>query len=89
MDQQKLLYNICNDLWTFAKTLEKDANDMTDEDWEKAISLMDKTAAKYKTLGPDEYDLAFSSMMGIIDFIEKRKNAAKSGGNTPDNMNIW
>lgn len=73
MDQQKLFYNICNDLWAFAKTLDKEGAKMSDEDWEKAIGFMNKTAEKYKVLGPDEYDLAFSSMMGIIDFIEKKK----------------
>ena len=28
MEQQKLFYNICNDLWAFAKTLDKDRRSM-------------------------------------------------------------
>jgi hypothetical protein len=71
MDQQKLFYNICNDLWAFAKTLDKDKNSMTDEDWQNAIALMDKTAEKYKSLGDKEYDLAFSVMMKILDYVER------------------
>ncbi len=71
MEQQKLFYNVCNDLWSFAKTLNKSKNEMTDEDWTAAIELLEKTAKKYKSLGNNEYDLAYSSMMGILDFIEK------------------
>ena len=71
MDQQKLFYNVCNDLWSFAKTLNKKKEDMTDEDWDKAIKLMEQTAEKYKKLGNAEYDLAYYSMMGILNFIEK------------------
>ena len=44
---------------------------MTDEDWMAAIGLMEKTAEKYKSLGEREYDLAYSSMMNIMDYIEK------------------
>ncbi len=72
MDQQKLFYNICNDLWAFSKTLDKDSSSMTDEDWTAAIELMEKTAEKYKSLGTDEYDLAYSSMMGIMNYVENR-----------------
>ncbi len=71
MEQQKLFYNICNDLWTFAKTLDKPKAEMTDEDWETAIALMEKTAEKYKALGRNEYDLTYGAMMGILDYIEK------------------
>ncbi|ADL36540.1 hypothetical protein bpr_IV176 (plasmid) [Butyrivibrio proteoclasticus B316] len=71
MEQQKLFYNICNDLWAFAKTLDKTKDQMTDDDWIAAISLMEKTSEKYKSLGDDEYDLAYSSMMIIMDYIEK------------------
>ncbi|ADL34496.1 hypothetical protein bpr_I1760 [Butyrivibrio proteoclasticus B316] len=71
MEQQKLFYNVCNDLWSFAKTLNKSKNEMTDEDWTAAVELLEKTAQKYKTLGNNEYDLAYSSMMGILDYIEK------------------
>ena len=71
MDQQKLFYNICNDLWTFAKTLDKTKDQMTDDDWTSAISIMEKTAEKYKSLGDSEYSLAYSSMMNVIDYIEK------------------
>lgn len=60
-----------NDLWAFAKTLNKPKSDMTDEDWEQAIALMEKTAEKYKSLGEKEYHLAYSSMMGLLDYIEK------------------
>ena len=70
MDQQKLFYNICNDLWAFAKTLDKDRSSMNDKDWEDAIKKMDDIAGKSKTLGEREYDLAFSSMMRILDYIE-------------------
>ncbi len=70
MDQQKLFYNICNDLWNFAKTLNKEIDEMTDEDWSNAIQLMDKTAEKYRSLGEKEHDLAYSSMMGILNYIE-------------------
>ena len=45
---------------------------MTDEDWTAAIELMEKTAEKYKSLGTDEYDLAYSSMMGIMNYVENR-----------------
>ena len=41
------------------------------EDWEQAIALMGKTAEKYKGLGEKEYHLAYSSMMGLLDYIEK------------------
>lgn len=71
MEQQKLFYNVCNDLWSFAKTLNKSKNEMTDEDWTAAVELLEKTAQKYKSLGNNEYDLAYSSMMGILDYIEK------------------
>ena len=71
MEQQKLFYNICNDLWAFAKTLDKNRKDMTDEDWTAAIGLMEKTAEKYESLGGREYDLAYSCMMNIMDYIEK------------------
>ncbi len=71
MEQQKLFYNVCNDLWSFAKTLNKSKNEMTDEDWTAAVELLEKTAQKYKSLGNKEYDLAYSSMMGILDYIEK------------------
>lgn len=72
MDQQKLFYNICNDLWNFAKTLNKEIDEMTDEDWSNAIQLMDKTAEKYRSLGEKEHDLAYSSMMGILNYIEDK-----------------
>ncbi len=72
MDQQKLFYNICNDLWNFAKTLNKEIDEMTDEDWSIAIQLMDKTAEKYRSLGEKEHDLAYSSMMGILNYIEDK-----------------
>ena len=39
MDQQKLFYNICSDLWSFSKTLTKSSSEMTDEDWAGAIHL--------------------------------------------------
>ncbi len=44
----------------------------THEDWERAIKMMEDTAEKYKALGNDEYDLAYSSMMGILDYIESK-----------------
>ncbi len=72
MDQQKLFYNICSDLWSFSKTLNKSNNEMTDEDWANAIQLMDTTAEKYRGLGEKEYDLAYSSMMGILNYIEHK-----------------
>ena len=71
MEQQKLFYNVCNDLWAFAKTLDKTKEQMTDEDWTAAIGFMEKTAEKYKSLGAREYDLVYSSMMNIMDYIEK------------------
>lgn len=71
MEQQKFFYNICNDLWAFAKTLDKNRQDMTDEDWMAAIGLMEKTAEKYKSLGDHEYNLAYSSMMNIMNYIER------------------
>ena len=71
LEQQKLFYNVCNDLWSFAKTLNKNKSEMTDEDWTAAVELLEKTAQKYKSLGNNEYDLAYSSMMGILDYIEK------------------
>ena len=43
MEQQKLFYNICNDLWAFAKTLDKSRQEMTDEDWTAALGLIEKT----------------------------------------------
>ena len=49
---------------------------MTDEDWSNAIQLMDKTAEKYRSLGEKEHDLAYSSMMGILNYIE---NKGKTG----------
>ena len=72
MDQQKLFYNICSDLWNFSKTLNKSCSEMTDEDWSNAIQLMDKTAEKYRSLGEKEHDLACSSMMGVLNYIEKK-----------------
>ncbi len=74
MDQQKLFYNVCNDLWTFSKTLDKKNSEMTDVDWTNAISLMEKTAEKYKSLGDEEYKLAFSTMMSVLDYLENRKD---------------
>ena len=74
MNQQKLFYNICNDLWAFAKTLDKDKTQMNDDDWSNAIALMERTAAKYKELGECEYDLAYSTMMKVLDYIEKNGN---------------
>ena len=71
MEQQKLFYNICNDLWAFSKTLDKPKEDMTDEDWKNALELMEKTSEKYKGLGEKEYGLAYSSMLGILNYIEK------------------
>ena len=79
MDQQKLFYNICSDLWNFSKTLNKSSSEMTDEDWSNAIQLMDKTAEKYRSLGEKEHDLAYSSMMGILNYIE---NKGKNGKRT-------
>lgn len=72
MEQQKLFYNICSDLWNFSKTLNKSSSEMTDEDWSNAIQLMDKTAEKYRSLGEKEHDLAYSSMMGILNYIENQ-----------------
>ncbi len=43
-----------------------------DHDGPAAIELMEKTAEKYKSLGTDEYDLAYSSMMGIMNYVENR-----------------
>ncbi len=72
MEQNKLFYNVCNDLWAFAKTLDKPKEAMDDADWQKAVDLMDQTAEKYKSLGDDEYSLMYSSMMGILNYIEKK-----------------
>lgn len=44
---------------------------MTDEDWKNALELMEKTSEKYKDLGEKEYGLAYSSMLGILNYIEK------------------
>ncbi|WP_029233580.1 hypothetical protein [Butyrivibrio sp. VCB2006] len=71
MEQQKLFYNICNDLWAFSKTMDKPKDKMTDDDWATAISLMESTAEKYKKLGEKEYALAYSSMMNILDYVER------------------
>ncbi len=71
MEQQKFFYNICSDLWNFSKTLNK-SSEMTDEDWSNAIQLMDKTDEKYRSLGEKEHDLAYSSMMGILNYIENK-----------------
>ena len=74
MEQQRLFYNISSDLWSFSKTLTKPGNEMTDEDWGNAIALMEKTAQKYKTLGEREYALAYSTMLGVLDYIESKDN---------------
>lgn len=55
MEQNKLFYNVCNDLWAFAKTLDKPKEGMDDADWQKAVDLMDQTAEKYKSLGYDTF----------------------------------
>ena len=80
MDLQKLFYNICSDLWSFSKTLNKSSSEMTDEDWYNAIQLTDKTAEKYRSLGEKEHDLVYSSMMGILNYIEN-KGKTENGSN--------
>ena len=70
MEQQRLFYNISSDLWSFSKTLTKPGKEMSDEDWENAIALMEKTVQKYRTLGEREYELAYSTMLGGLDYIE-------------------
>ena len=74
MEQQRLFYNISHDLWSFSKTLTKPSSEMTDEDWENAIALMEKTAHKYRTFGEREYTLAYSTMLGVLDYIESKDN---------------
>lgn len=71
MEQTKLFYNICNDLWSFAKKLRKTKSEMNDEDWEKAIAEMAKLTEKYKTLGDKEYDLANTMLLEILNYIQK------------------
>ena len=71
MEQSKLFYNICNDLWSFAKTLNKPKPEMTDEDWDKALSDMEKLTEKYKLLGEKEYDLAKKLLLEILNYIER------------------
>lgn len=44
MEQKKLFYNICNALWAFAKTLDKESNVMLVKDWEETIYLMEKNS---------------------------------------------
>ena len=80
MDLQKLFYNICSDLWSFSKTLNKSSSEMADDDWTNAIQLMDKTAEKYRSLGEKEHDLAYSSMVGILNYIES-KGKTENGSN--------
>ncbi len=75
MEQQRLFYNISNDLWSFSKTLTKPGKEMTDVDWENAIALMEKTVQKYRTLGEREYELAYSTMLGVLDYIEGKNSA--------------
>ena len=75
MEQQRLFYNISSDLWSFSKTLTKPGNEMTDEDWRNAIALMEKTTQKYKTLGEREYALAYSMMLGVLDYIEGKEKS--------------
>ena len=57
MDQKKLFYNMCMDLWALGKELDKPRVDMTDEDWTRAIGKMDELTVKYKALGVREHDL--------------------------------
>ncbi len=71
MEQSKLFYNVCNDLWAFAKTLDKSKSEMNDKDWEKAIAEMERLTEKYKTLGDKEYDLASKLLLEILNYIEK------------------
>ena len=77
MEQQRLFYNINNDPWSFSKTLTKPGEEMTNEDWGNAIALMEKTAQKYRTLGEREYALAYSTMLGVLDYIEDKDNVRK------------
>ncbi len=72
MEQNKLFYNICKDLWSFSKTLGKNRSEMTDEDWQNAISNMDSLSDKYGALGDKERDLISSLIMDILNYIEKR-----------------
>ncbi len=74
MEQTKLFYNICNDLWAFAKNLDKDRAGMSDDDWEVAIAEMEKLAEKYKKLGTREYELANKLMLEILNYIENGGN---------------
>ena len=71
MEQNKLFYNICNDLWNFAKPLDKAKDKMTDEDWANAVDRMDKLTDKYKALGEKEHDLISKLTIEILNYIEK------------------
>lgn len=71
MEQNKLFYNICNDLWSFAKDLDKPKNDMTEQDWENAIKNMDRLKEKYRALGEKEQDLIGRLTLEILNYIEK------------------
>ncbi|ADL36348.1 hypothetical protein bpr_II411 (plasmid) [Butyrivibrio proteoclasticus B316] len=70
MDQKKLFYNMCMDLWALGKELDKPRVDMTDEDWTRAIGKMDELTVKYKALGVREHDLISKLMMSILDYVE-------------------
>ena len=68
MEQQKLFYNICNDLWSFAKTLNKDKDSMTDEDWAAAVELMEKTSKLMDTLkSPKGQTQAIQALGALLD----------------------
>lgn len=70
MEQDKLFYNICRDLWIFAKELKPKA-EMTDADWERAIEEMEKLTEKYKALGEKEKNLANTLAIEFLNYIEK------------------
>ena len=59
MEQQKFFYNVCNDLWAFAKTLDKEKDSMTDEDWAAAISLRKRLQRSIRLLGRVSMTLLF------------------------------
>lgn len=72
MERKKLVYNVIQDIWRVVNMpiATKSGNDMTDDDWTDLISAIEKSAKKYKKLGPIEEDFYGKVSIAFLDLVE-------------------
>lgn len=91
MDRQKLIYNVLQDVWAFAKEdySKKPKAEMTSEDWSTLTERTLSLSKKYESLPPEQFSFFYQVIQSVVDLIDREDKYEVMVDCPPEQRAIW